>query len=408
MQHGGLARKYHVFIPAALCAAAPRQTGGACGVHHRRRAAPLIVALHCFGCDVHGSSMPKVVDRLLPAARDPFVVVAPEGVSHSWNAGACCGDAKHRNLDDVGFVDAVVDAVLALLPGAADADADGGADASDARRLPSIAREAIFVTGFSNGGFLASLLALRQRPWIAAVAPQAGYAYDGYERAALTQQSPRRIPILMQHSADDDYVNPGGCCEGGGHCCCGIERGRPFGKIGCVPFWDADNSAFERWRRIYSYGAAGALPEVTERALVAPTLAATCRTFAGLAGAGAGAGPGTSAHRAAVNVTGCLWRLREGARSPRHQTLHHTEWSRPAEPDAVTGVFFAREACEKHGSWIAEDGSCACAQGYGGFHCLTPCGPAAAASTTAEVAADGTVQAAASAETPGAEARAST
>ena len=253
-----------------------------------------------------------------------------------------------------------------------------------------------------NGGFLASLLAVRQRPWLAAVAPQSGYAYDGYDSAALARD-PRRIPILMHHSRDDDYVNPAGCCAGGGPCCCGIGVGRPRGT-GCVPFWEGATSAFEQWRRIYgtcSGNNDGALPVVTEHELApSPSLAATCRTFSGCAGGAAGRHDTTTraTSTAGVNVTACLWRLSGGGGS----TLHHTEWARPAEPDALTGVFFAREACEKHGSWRA-DGTCACLGGWGSAHCLTKCSSGADASSdaasAAAVGAHGTIQQVVVAET---------
>ena len=139
--HGGLNRSYQVFVPRAACVAGARG-----------HTVPAVVHLHCFGCPcgqkTHGWGK--------EAARRGFVVVQPcgddQGYMPSWNAGACCGDAVSRSRDDVGFIQAAVRDVLVK------------------QRWPSLNSSRVYLTGFSNGGFMSSIVA-RRSTLFAAVAP---------------------------------------------------------------------------------------------------------------------------------------------------------------------------------------------------------------------------------------------
>ena len=42
------------------------------------------------------------------ADREGLVVAYPDGLDRTWNAGRCCGPARDRKVDDVGFLDALV------------------------------------------------------------------------------------------------------------------------------------------------------------------------------------------------------------------------------------------------------------------------------------------------------------
>jgi len=86
------------------------------------------------------------------AARGGFVVVAPEGISRSWNAGACCGPPARRGIDDVGFVLTVLDEVEGHM---------------------RVDRDRVYATGISNGGMLTYRLACDASHRFAAVAPVA-------------------------------------------------------------------------------------------------------------------------------------------------------------------------------------------------------------------------------------------
>lgn len=62
-----------------------------------------------------------------------FVAVFPHGVASSWNAGRCCRPAMTLGIDDLAFIDAVVD---------------------DVARRPEVDPDRIHMVGESNGGIM--------------------------------------------------------------------------------------------------------------------------------------------------------------------------------------------------------------------------------------------------------------
>jgi len=94
----------------------------------------------------------------------------------TWNAGSCCAYAAINNIDDVGFVRALVAELSIQLP---------------------IDRRRVYATGLSNGGMMAHRLAAETSDLIAAVAPVAG----GMVVPAI--ESTRAIPVMHIHSVDD-------------------------------------------------------------------------------------------------------------------------------------------------------------------------------------------------------------
>ena len=77
---------------------------------------PLIVAMHGgFG---NAYSIENQSQLSVKADAENFIVVYPEGVTggvfniSSWNAGWCCGYASSSNVDDVGFIDALLDTLI--------------------------------------------------------------------------------------------------------------------------------------------------------------------------------------------------------------------------------------------------------------------------------------------------------
>ncbi len=91
-----------------------------------------------------------------------FVVAYPNGTGRlgdvflTWNGGTCCGYASHQNVDDVGFVRALVRDVQAVVK-------------IDAKR--------IYATGLSNGGIMSYRLACEASDLIAAIGPVSGTQY---------------------------------------------------------------------------------------------------------------------------------------------------------------------------------------------------------------------------------------
>lgn len=165
--HEGVERTYLLHLPPAYDGRSPY---------------PLVIAMHGgFGSAENLQRM----SRLSEAADTlNFVVVYPEGVAaafgiRTWNAGGCCGPAVRNNVDDVGFIAALIDTLKASLN-------------LDLRR--------VYATGMSNGGMMAYRLACELSDRIAAIAPVAATL------AAERCEPARPVPIIHFHSFLDENV----------------------------------------------------------------------------------------------------------------------------------------------------------------------------------------------------------
>jgi polyhydroxybutyrate depolymerase len=124
------------------------------------QSAALVIVLHGGG----GSAQSAIAQSGFDAEADKrgFIVAYPEGTDRArpllnalgkpgfrtWNAGACCGIAVERGMDDVGFIRAMVAEIAAAIP-------------LDPRR--------IYATGLSNGGMMAYRLACEASDLVAAI-----------------------------------------------------------------------------------------------------------------------------------------------------------------------------------------------------------------------------------------------
>ncbi len=150
--------------------------------------APLVIALH--GGGGNGKTM---IDRWQALARQQGIVIAaPNGIGRSerrgtWNASGCCGEAMTRGVDDVAFVQAVID---------------------DVSRKIAIDPKRIYVTGFSNGGMLTHRVAIALGRRIAAAGVVSGAMFGNEAR-------PRGpVPMLIIHGESDNVVGfEGGMSE---------------------------------------------------------------------------------------------------------------------------------------------------------------------------------------------------
>ncbi len=153
---------------------------------------PLLVAMHGgFGSALNLQSQSLLSEK---ADKEKFIVVYPEGVKggaldiRTWNAGACCGHASTNNVDDVGFINALLDH---LIPGYA------------------VDTERIYATGMSNGGFMAYRLACELSDRIAAIASV------GSSMTVPDCMPSRAIPIIHFHSyLDENIPSQGGVGSG--------------------------------------------------------------------------------------------------------------------------------------------------------------------------------------------------
>lgn len=171
LRHGGLTRKYLLHIPA-------RQAPG--------KPLPLVIALHGGGGHAEYMADDARYGWVSKADQEGFAVAFPNGYSKlpggrfaTWNAGNCCGDARDRNIDDVGFIRALVADVRSRLP---------------------IDRERIFATGMSNGGMLSHRLACDAADLFRAIASVAG------TDATTTCTPSRPVSVLHIHAKDDTHV----------------------------------------------------------------------------------------------------------------------------------------------------------------------------------------------------------
>jgi len=144
---------------------------------------PLIIAMHGgFG---NAFNIENQSQLSLKADTENFIVVYPEGVKggflniRTWNAGWCCGFSSSSNIDDVGFIDSLLNILNSQY---------------------SIDTNRIYATGMSNGGFMAYRLACELSNRIAAIAPVAS-------SMSMTSCTPiRSVPVISFHSYSDSNV----------------------------------------------------------------------------------------------------------------------------------------------------------------------------------------------------------
>ena len=116
--------------------------------------------------------------------RKGFVVAYPNGSgrvarARSWNGGNCCGFAARHRIDDIKFVDALLN----------DLQATGLIDA-----------KRVFATGMSNGGMLCYRLASELSTRIAAIAPVAG------PMGTLACHPARPVSVCHFHGTRDEFT----------------------------------------------------------------------------------------------------------------------------------------------------------------------------------------------------------
>lgn len=150
------------------------------------RNAPLMIVLHGgFGNAKH---MEERTGMNAVADSHQFVVVYPDGTGgrlesmrerRTWNAGRCCGQAVEQNVNDVLFINKIIE---------------------DVQSKYSIDTRRVYVTGISNGAMMAYRLACEIPDKIAAIIPVSGtLAVDNCDSA-------KDVPVLHIHGAKDENV----------------------------------------------------------------------------------------------------------------------------------------------------------------------------------------------------------
>ncbi|MEZ5706457.1 MAG: hypothetical protein R3E56_15020 [Burkholderiaceae bacterium] len=99
--HQGHERAYRVHVPKAFQRGAPPL--------------PLVMAFHGGGGNMDIQATDRFYGLITQSERGNTLLVFPNGYSRlpagklaTWNAGLCCGQARDKGIDDVGFVRAVL------------------------------------------------------------------------------------------------------------------------------------------------------------------------------------------------------------------------------------------------------------------------------------------------------------
>ncbi len=165
--HDDLTRTFRVHVPASYDGVAPM---------------PVVFLLHGgFGSGAQVETSSRILDV---AEAEGFVVVSPDGTAgpggvRTWNADGCCGASASGNVDDVGFVAAVLDHLEA-------------STCVDTRR--------VYAAGMSNGSMLSHRLACELADRIRAVT-----AVSGTDMTYICHPA-RPVPTLTIHGSADANV----------------------------------------------------------------------------------------------------------------------------------------------------------------------------------------------------------
>ena len=161
LSSGGRTRRFRLVVPESA----------------RKGPAPLVLNIHGLVETAELQQFYSAMDA--KAAERGMVVVYPQGVGNSWNAGTCCGRAMDEHVDDVRYLRDLVREIDSEL---------------------CIDRARIYATGMSNGAIMSYRLACEASDVFAAIAP-----VDGAD--ALAKCTPRRpVPVLAFNGTSDPLV----------------------------------------------------------------------------------------------------------------------------------------------------------------------------------------------------------
>lgn len=183
---------------------------------------PLVLVFHGGGGNAaNAERMTRFTEK---ARKEGFIVVYPEGSGRmrtrllTWNAGHCCGYAMQQRVDDVGFVNALIDELIRTYP-------------IDTRR--------IYATGMSNGAMMAHRIGIELSHRIAAIAPVVGTIFGDEKRPS------QPVPALIINGLLDKHVPPdGGQSRGPGANAWDGTPARP--AVDQAAFWAEANGCKEK------------------------------------------------------------------------------------------------------------------------------------------------------------------
>jgi polyhydroxybutyrate depolymerase len=177
------------------------------------KAYPLVLVLHGWGGSSEHVERYYGLDGLVEERG--FLIAYPQGTEEThrrhfwgghrrfWNATDACCDFYGAGVDDVAYLDAVIDDVSAHYH-------------VDAKR--------VFVMGLSNGGYMSHRYACDRASRVAAIVSQAGATWADAARCSPSEP----VAVLQIHGTDDGLVP---------------YAGKPAGPSGASPLPSAHQSA---------------------------------------------------------------------------------------------------------------------------------------------------------------------
>jgi len=171
MAFGSGTRTYYLHLPPAV---------------GRGKPLPLVIMLH--GAGGTGASFASFIGMSELADREGFIAVYPDGSDPvqghlTFNAHWCCYYAQDHNVDDVGYISALIDLLHVRY---------------------NVNLKMVYAGGLSNGAMMAYWLADRLSNRIAAIAPVAG-AMAGDEPAPA-----QSVSVIAFHGDADNTVRYNG------------------------------------------------------------------------------------------------------------------------------------------------------------------------------------------------------
>ena len=169
LQHGGRTRSWRAYVPVA-----------------RPKLPALVVVLHSSMGSAQQARAMFGYDFDVLADRHGFIVAYPNGVDGHWNEAKRKGpfSAKQQNVDDVGFLHALVDELV---------------------ESDSVDRSRVYVAGVSNGGSMVLRLALETPEFARAYAAVVASIPTPENMAAV--QTRRAVSMLIMNGTKDP-LNP--------------------------------------------------------------------------------------------------------------------------------------------------------------------------------------------------------
>jgi polyhydroxybutyrate depolymerase len=169
VQVGALARTYIVHLPSG---------------YDGSRALPVVLCFHGGGGS--GVGMNGLTHFNSVADQYGFIVVYPDGYQKHWADGRGTSPAEHDGVDDLAFINALLDQLTASVK-------------ADTQR--------IYATGISNGGFFSARLGCELSSRIAAIGVVAATLATN-EAAGCAP--PRPVSMTLIHGTDDPIVPSAG------------------------------------------------------------------------------------------------------------------------------------------------------------------------------------------------------